>query len=389
VDISTLSRGSVVLTCQDVLRSSPSRTMGSMKNISLIGTVVAGAALGAGGCGVWTYYRPAGAAVGAVVETAPVPSTRDAADDPAIWVDPTDPKRSLILGTDKRGGLHVYDLYGGEVQSFANGRQNNVDVLSDVPFRDGTTSIAVTTATRAHTIFVYRIDSTTRRLEHLVSSTIETDLDVEGVCLVRSERTGRIYCFVNGSGLTSGEPGLVEQHELSFDAIRDRFVSEIIRRLDVGSVVEGCVADGAYDSFYVSEETCAVWRYGLEPESGDARQVVDRVGIFGRIRYNAEGITIYSLNARSGYLLVSSQGSNDFTVYDRAPPNEYRGRFHIDGRDAIDAVTHTDGIDACSVALDSRYPSGLLVVQDDDNAGENQNFKLVSFREILDQLGLH
>lgn len=52
---------------------------------------------------------PAGAAdpppvpVTAQTETAPVPESGDAADDPAIWVHPTDPARSLI-GNDKKGG---------------------------------------------------------------------------------------------------------------------------------------------------------------------------------------------------------------------------------------------------------------------------------------------
>jgi 3-phytase len=36
----------------------------------------------------------------------------DAADDPAIWVHPVDPALSLVLGTDKKGGLNVFDLEG-------------------------------------------------------------------------------------------------------------------------------------------------------------------------------------------------------------------------------------------------------------------------------------
>ncbi len=34
------------------------------------------------------------------------------ADDPAIWVDPKDPTRSLVVATLKEGGLDVYDLSG-------------------------------------------------------------------------------------------------------------------------------------------------------------------------------------------------------------------------------------------------------------------------------------
>ena len=39
------------------------------------------------------------------VETDPVPSSGDAADDPAIWVHPTDPSLSTVIGTDKNSGL--------------------------------------------------------------------------------------------------------------------------------------------------------------------------------------------------------------------------------------------------------------------------------------------
>ena len=41
----------------------------------------------------------------AQAETEPVVSDNDAADDPAIWVDATKPKNSLVLGTNKKAGF--------------------------------------------------------------------------------------------------------------------------------------------------------------------------------------------------------------------------------------------------------------------------------------------
>ncbi len=43
--------------------------------------------------------------VAATVETEPVPSKDDAADDPCVWIYPTAPSRSTIIGTDKKEGL--------------------------------------------------------------------------------------------------------------------------------------------------------------------------------------------------------------------------------------------------------------------------------------------
>ena len=56
-------------------------------------------------------------------------------DDPAIWVHPDRPRRSLVVTAVKDGGLRVYDLAGKLVQTIdpvstpdGDGRINNVDV---------------------------------------------------------------------------------------------------------------------------------------------------------------------------------------------------------------------------------------------------------------------
>ncbi len=58
--------------------------------------------------------EPEGLAVTAVVETEAVDSFGDAADDPAILVNPEEPEKSLVLGSDKTvgGGIYAYELDG-------------------------------------------------------------------------------------------------------------------------------------------------------------------------------------------------------------------------------------------------------------------------------------
>lgn len=58
------------------------------------------------------------------IETAPLPSYDDApatpdADDPAIWRNPADSSKSLVIGTLKDAGLIVYDLQGHVLQALA------------------------------------------------------------------------------------------------------------------------------------------------------------------------------------------------------------------------------------------------------------------------------
>ena len=88
----------------------------------------------------------------ALVETEPVPSKGDAADDPAIWVHPDQPDQSLVLGTDKKGGLNAFDLEGHRVQVVSDGsRPNNVDVLYDFPLEGRVADLAVA-GTRSKTL---------------------------------------------------------------------------------------------------------------------------------------------------------------------------------------------------------------------------------------------
>jgi hypothetical protein len=77
----------------------------------------------------------------AKVATEPVPSGGDAADDPAIWVHPDDPARSLVLGTDKKGGLHAYSLDGRQRQLVSPGSRPKTSTSSTDsrwPADDGT-----------------------------------------------------------------------------------------------------------------------------------------------------------------------------------------------------------------------------------------------------------
>ena len=53
-------------------------------------------------------------------ETVPVATTGDSMDDPAVWVHPTDPSRSLVLGNNKRAALETYDLAGNRVQRISD-----------------------------------------------------------------------------------------------------------------------------------------------------------------------------------------------------------------------------------------------------------------------------
>jgi len=306
--------------------------------------------------------------VTATVETDPVPSDGDAADDPAIWLHPTDPSLSTIIGTNKEGGLAVYDLDGRQIQYLAGIRPNNVDIRHGFPLAGQPIDLVVTSEQDDEAITIHRVDPQTRQLVE-VSTPIATGLDVLGVCLYRSPETGNFYVFVTSDG-----SGPVRQWQLS-DGGAGGVRATQVRDIPMESTAEGCVADDDLAYLYVAEETVGIWKFEAEPGGGSSRVPVDQVG--STLEADVEGLTIYYGPDGAGYLIASSQGSGEYATYNRIGDNEHVSNFQIVDSASVDGTSSTDGIDVMSAPLGAGFPSGLFVAQDGDNDSGNQNFKLV------------
>lgn len=318
----------------------------------------------------------------ASVETEPVASLNDAADDPAIWVHPTDPSRSLIIGTDKKNGLEVYDLTGKRVQRLADGRMNNVDLRYGFVLGGQQVAIVAATNRTDQTLALYAVDAN-GRLGNIADDKIPTGMaDPYGLCMYRSA-DGEYYVFAN-----DGDTGHFKQWQL--EARGDRVGARLVREFGVGSQAEGCAADDGTGALYIAEEDVGLWRYSAAPDGGNARTSIDTVA-GGHLTDDAEGVTIYYGPGSSGYLIVSSQGSNDYNVYQRDGDNRFIGKFAIvQSPEGIDGTSDTDGIDVTSAPLGSAFPHGLFVAQDGKNTSPAaaQNFKLVPWERIAQALNL-
>jgi 3-phytase len=307
-------------------------------------------------------------------ETDPVPPGGDA-DDPAIWVHPDDPEDSTIIGTDKLGGLAVYDLEGNEIQYLADGDLNNVDLRDG--FRLGGESVTLVTAADATTnrLAIYRVDPATRELVDVAAREIELGIAAYGSCMYRSPETGKFYFFVNSEKQGGNPGGRVEQWEL-IEEPGGRVDARRVRSFAVGSQTEGCVADDELGDLYIGEEARGIWRYRAEPTAGTERKRVDSTGAGGHLEAEVEGLAIAYGPGRSGYVVASSQGNNSIAVY-RREDNEYVKGFAIEGDDDIDAVEETDGVEVTTQDLGEAFPDGLLVAHDGSDDGGRTNFKLV------------
>ncbi len=85
-----------------------------------------------------TTQQTVSRAVYATVETTPIRSVagEDAADDPALWFNAENPENSLVLGTNKKEGLEVYNLNGERLAYYPVGRVTNVNVAYNLNYGD-------------------------------------------------------------------------------------------------------------------------------------------------------------------------------------------------------------------------------------------------------------
>lgn len=318
--------------------------------------------------------------VTATAETDPVgTAAADAADDPAIWRNPANPAASLIVGTDKKAGLHVYTL-DGRSRHFANaGLVNNVDLI------DTGADIFVIASDRNDprnsALALFRLDPAAMTLTPL-GKVASGPGEAYGICIdPGSKAIDEIMAFA------AIKDGSIRQMRL--DLTGDAPRATIVRTMKVGTQIEGCVIDPASRSLFVGEEDVGIWRFfadasasvtGTLVAAADGKQLVADV----------EGLALIQTGGRS-LLVASSQGDNAYVVFgvpaDPAAALPMLGRFRI-AAGKYGATQETDGIELMLGDFGPDYPEGLFVAQDGDNAPAAQNFKLVGWREIRAALGL-
>lgn len=309
--------------------------------------------------------------VTAVAETDPVgTAAEDAADDPAIWRNPDDPSASRIVGTDKKAGLHVYDLTGRTLFSEASGLINNVD-LTELP--DGRVIVVASDRNDPANAMLraWRMDKASGALT-LLGTTPGGSGEGYGFCLRREGAAVHAFSALND--------GTVEEYRLTFAG--DQVRSEHLRTRKIPTQIEGCVADPRSGTLYIGEENGGLWRFGAQEAHGELVVPIDNRYLVADL----EGLALVPEGTDGGWLVASSQGDNAFAVF-RLPGLEPVGRFRV-AQGQLGSVEETDGIELVAGDFGPAFPEGLFVAQDGHNRPRAQNFKLVSWAAIKDALGL-
>ncbi|GAA0377310.1 hydrolase [Acrocarpospora corrugata] len=373
-------------------------------------------------------------------------------DDPAIWVHPAKPGKSVVVTTAKEGGLYAYDLKGAQLQHIPAppppgeddepGRFNNVDLVYGFAGRD----LAVVTDRGHDKLRFYAVDPA----KAATSGAPLTDITDPNVPFVFNDDQDGVNDATTAYGLATwqdktGVYALVSRrHQTSIGLVRltpapgGKVGYHLIRTITLPSSfklpdgttwtpclepgelpqVEGMVVDGGRDVLYAAQEDVGIWRipadlkgqpvlidkvreYGVpgtyDPATEECDPGLDHGFGGSHLSADAEGLTIYYRKDGLGYLLASSQGDDTFAVYRREGGNDYIGQFRVGPR-RVDGAQTSDGAMAMNVPLGDTFSSGLFVTHDgintpeaknaDGELRENTNFKFVKWEDIARKLNL-
>jgi 3-phytase len=333
-------------------------------------------------------------AIAPIGETAPVPNE---SDDPAIWRHPTDPARSLILGTDKIegiGGLYVFDLDGRLTQAIAPlDRPNNVDVEHGVAIAGQMRDIAVVTERKQRRLRLYGIDGDGRLtdlapagLPVLAGGTGEEG-EPMGIGVFKRASDGAVFVVV--SPKSGPKDGYLAQYRLA-DGEGGAPALTLVRRFGAFSQVgptpaalgeiEAVVVDDALGYVYYADERCCLRKYAADPDAPDASR---ELAAFGQSGYagDREGLAIFDDGRGGGYLVSVDQtvGRSALLLYPRRGEESDPHR-HAVMRRLLTASDATDGLEIRADLVRSGGPRGLLVMMHD----ARRSFHLYDPAAILD-----
>lgn len=318
----------------------------------------------------------------ATAETKPVAKVGpddDAADDPAFWYNKNDPSKSLVFGSNKKAGIHSYDLNGEEIQFIACGKINNVDVRQEIKTNSGLIDVVAGSNRTDNSISLFAIDKEGRLDGEKEFKISLGNFEPYGFCLAKTSGD-ELHAFVNN------KQGDI--YQIGIEINGDQLKSEILRRLKVDTQPEGMIVDDEAEVLYVGEEQAGI-HYGSSRANASTRLKMLRQSTADNpmIHYDIEGLSIFNKGGKK-YLLASVQGSFSYAVFD-LDKNQYVTSFVIKP-DAIDGVEETDGLDILQRDLGAPYKQGIIAVQDGFNQQGDQmlaqNFKYIALDDLLDLL---
>lgn len=290
-------------------------------------------------------------------------------DDPAIWINPQDASKSIIIGTDKDtdGGLYAFDL-NGKITHKVLGlkRPNNVDLEYGFILNGKKTDIAAVTERETNKVKLYSLPEL-KEVGEIVVFEGESERGPMGVSLYKNPETGNIFVIV---GRKSGPAdSYLWQYKLTEK--NGSITGEVVRKFGKYSglkEIESIAVDDEMGYIYYSDEQFGVHKYYADPEKGN-----EELSVFGKgdFKSDVEGISIYPTAEGKGYILVSNQQNDTFNVYLRE--DQSKGRI----AEIPVSTLESDGSEVTNVNLGPKFPKGVFVAMSNGRVFHFYDWRIV------------
>ncbi|GGB95693.1 phytase [Dyadobacter sediminis] len=308
--------------------------------------------------------KPAGADSTVIQPVVVTDSVVHDTDDPAIWLNHANPSESLIIGTDKDqdGALYVYNMKGKVLNDKVVRnlkRPNNVDIAYGLTLGGKTVDIAVVTEREANQIRIFSLPDM-KAVDHGGIEVFKGDSMQApmGISLYTRPSDKAIFAIV---GRKNGPAdGYLWQYRLQDDGTGN-VKGTLVRKFGKYSgkkEIESIAVDNELGFVYYSDEQVGVRKYHADPDSTDRQlALIPNKGF----TEDNEGISIYKTGPKTGFILISDQGADQFHIFRREGETN-NPNTHPLVKIVKVAAHQSDGSEVTSTPILPQFPKGLFVV---------------------------
>ncbi|MDY8135042.1 phytase [Aquimarina sp. 2201CG5-10] len=284
-------------------------------------------------------------------------------DDPAIWLHPTDPSKSIVFGTDKdtNGAIYAFDLEGKIIKDkMIRGIKypNNIDLEYGFKLNDSTTiDIIVFTERERNRIRVFSVPDM-KPLDKGGFPVFEDETDIElrrpmGISLYKDAVNNNISAIV--SRKSGPVTNYLYQYQIKSDSlgVHANFIRKFGKFSGVKEI-EAIAIDDELGYVYYSDEGVGIRKYYANPAKGN-----EEISIFGGdyFKDDIEGIAITRKPNKEGVIIVSDQQKGQFNIFSRSD-NSFIKAVNL-------GTEETDGCDVITAPLNTTFKRGLFVAMND------------------------